>query len=270
MEEQVLLKSERMSVLRYSLLIVAAGGILLASYLCYELIRYAPEFRIRAESGYGLYDYHSPLDMAMKLNGAFPFVVICIPVVFIAMAVLFYCAYSKTDVTVTDRRIMGYATFGKRVDIPLASVFAAKTGGLKGLDIATAYGTVHLKLLKNQQTLCSVIKKLAAENQPCAASAAPAVQPQETIKERAVMTPETYYPNKLLLCTVIGIIALFTSVLGFIPSIIARNMAYELPLEYNVTDVSRARRIATAAFVINLIELIAGAIIGAVILVISL
>ena len=80
------------------------------------------------------------------------------------------------------------------------------------------------------------------------------------------MNGESYYPNKLLLSTVLGLLALFTSVLGFIPAIIAKNMAYEIPLEYNVIDVSRARRITMAAFVINLIELIGGIAVGALFL----
>lgn len=67
-----------------------------------------------------------------------------------------------------------------------------------------------------------------------------------------------FFPNKILLATVIGIIALFTSALGLIPALIAMQMAKELPLDYSPADVKRARAISTAAFVINLIEVIAG------------
>lgn len=76
-----------------------------------------------------------------------------------------------------------------------------------------------------------------------------------------------YYANKLLLCTVMGLVALFTSVLGFIPCIISLQMANELPLEFSPVDVRRARSISTAACIINLIEVIAGIIVGIVVMI---
>lgn len=77
---------------------------------------------------------------------------------------------------------------------------------------------------------------------------------------------ESYYPNKLMLCTVMGLVALFTSVFGLIPSIISMNMANELPLEFSPLDVKRARNISNAAVIINTIEVIVGIIIGLIIL----
>lgn len=81
------------------------------------------------------------------------------------------------------------------------------------------------------------------------------------------MNQETYYPNKLMLSTIIGIIALFSSALGLFPALIARQMAYELPADYSPRDVKRARNIATAAFVINLIEVVAGVLITLIIII---
>lgn len=85
-------------------------------------------------------------------------------------------------------------------------------------------------------------------------------------KELNEMNYESYYPNKLMLSTIIGIVALFTSIFGLFPALIAKNMAEELPMEFSAPDVKRARRIATAAFVINLLEVIIGAIVGVIIL----
>ncbi len=77
---------------------------------------------------------------------------------------------------------------------------------------------------------------------------------------------EAFYPFKLHLCTVLGLIALFTSALGLIPSFIAHQMACELPDSFSPVDVRRARQISQAALIINALEVLAGIIIGIVIL----
>ena len=75
------------------------------------------------------------------------------------------------------------------------------------------------------------------------------------------MDNNTYWPNKLLLSTVIGIIALFTSVLGFIPAVLGLTMAKEIPESYCPQDRGRAIRINTAAIVFGVIEGLVGLVI---------
>ena len=81
-----------------------------------------------------------------------------------------------------------------------------------------------------------------------AANAAPPKNPADA----------SYYPNKLMLSTVLGLIALFMPVLGLIPAIIAKNMADEIPFPFCVRDVTRARNISFAAIVLCVIEFFAG------------
>ena len=70
----------------------------------------------------------------------------------------------------------------------------------------------------------------------------------------------SFYPNKLLLSTLIGLVALFMPVLGLLPALIAKNMADEIPYPYCARDVSRARNICIAAIAFSLLEIIAGVI----------
>lgn len=80
------------------------------------------------------------------------------------------------------------------------------------------------------------------------------------------MNKEDFYANKLTLSTIIGLVALFSSIFGLFPAMIAMKMADEMPMDYSPVDVKRARQISTAAFVINLIEVIGGIVTGVVLL----
>ena len=70
-----------------------------------------------------------------------------------------------------------------------------------------------------------------------------------------------------MLCTVMGLVALFTSVLSLIPSVLSLHMVNELLLVLSPNDVLQARQLCKAAVIINSIEVLAGIIIGIVILV---
>ncbi len=72
----------------------------------------------------------------------------------------------------------------------------------------------------------------------------------------------SYYPNKLMLTTFLGFSAIFFPVFGLFTSIIASRMARELPMDYDPIDVQRAKSIASVAFVINMLQWIAGIIVG--------
>ena len=89
----------------------------------------------------------------------------------------------------------------------------------------------------------------------------------ENTNSKEFIDPRTYYPNKLMLCTVMGLVALFTSVLSLIPSVLSLHMVNELLLVLSPNDVLQARQLCKAAVIINSIEVLAGIIIGIVILV---
>ena len=69
------------------------------------------------------------------------------------------------------------------------------------------------------------------------------------------MKNESFYPNKLMIATIISLLALFTPVFGLIPAIIAKRMVNELPEDYCPIDSKRASNISTAAIVIAALEI---------------
>ena len=69
------------------------------------------------------------------------------------------------QLTVTDKRVYGKATFGKRVDLPIDSISAVGTSALWGIDVGTSSGRIHFKLVKNKDKIHSELSKLLMERQ---------------------------------------------------------------------------------------------------------
>ena len=64
--------------------------------------------------------------------------------------ILFYLAFRKSELVITDKRVYGKAIFGKRVDLPLDKVSAVGTSFLKGIDVGTSSGRIKFNLLKTK------------------------------------------------------------------------------------------------------------------------
>lgn len=96
-----------------------------------------------------------------------------------AIAFLFYMMFSKTELIVTDKRVYGKTSFGKRVDLPLDSISAVGTAFLKSISVTTASGAIKFPLIANRDDVHSEISKLLIERQEKKSAAAPGVR-QET------------------------------------------------------------------------------------------
>lgn len=92
-------------------------------------------------------------------------IVMGIILVFSLIGIITYKAMSKISLTVTDKRVYGTATFGKRVDLPLDSVSAIALGGMKGIAVTTASGAIKFALIKNREEIYSVVSKLLVDRQ---------------------------------------------------------------------------------------------------------
>ena len=89
------------------------------------------------------------------------------------LALLFYMMFSKTELIVTDKRVYGKTSFGKRVDLPLDSISAVGTAILKSIAVTTASGAIKFSLIANRDDVHSEISKLLIERQEKKATAAP-------------------------------------------------------------------------------------------------
>ena len=88
-----------------------------------------------------------------------PFLVIMLICIIVNLRII------NCELVITDNRVYGKATFGKRVDLPLDSVSAVGTSILWGVDVGTSSGRIHFKLIKNKDEIHSMLSKLLIERQ---------------------------------------------------------------------------------------------------------
>ena len=132
----------------------------------------------------------------------YPFSVI--PLLFLA---LFFIAFRKSELVITDKRVYGKAIFGKRVDLPLDKVSAVGTSFLKGIDVGTSSGRIKFKLVKNQDEIHSALSKLLMERQEkenkntvveniISTSNADELKKFKELLDSGVITQEEFYAKK--------------------------------------------------------------------------
>lgn len=85
--------------------------------------------------------------------------------IMLVVGVIYAIGLSKSDFTVTNTRVYGIASFGKRVDLPLDSISAVGTSFLYGIDVGTSSGRIHFKCIKNYEEIHSELSKLLMERQ---------------------------------------------------------------------------------------------------------
>ena len=142
------------------LLMAGAGLCVLALLYCW--IRYSTgEYYKSFGFGYGTrVPYNDPdygmsylelLERSLDFNRE-----ICVGILFylgilsLVLGVFFNFMMSKCAVTVTDKRVIGKANFGKRVDLPLNQISAVGQGMFSSIAIATSSGRIHFWFLENR------------------------------------------------------------------------------------------------------------------------
>ncbi len=72
--------------------------------------------------------------------------------------------------TITNRRVIGKASFGKSVDLPINQVSAIGLGFFSRISIATSSGRLHFWLVENRQEVHSALSELIGKVQGEASS----------------------------------------------------------------------------------------------------
>jgi len=83
----------------------------------------------------------------------------------IIISAILYLGTARCSMTITDKRVYGKASFGKRVDLPLDSISAIGTSALKGLAIATSSGKIKFYDIANQEEMHSIMSGLLVDRQ---------------------------------------------------------------------------------------------------------
>lgn len=97
----------------------------------------------------------------------------CLPFVSVGcfvVAAYFHFWFGRGEITVTDKRVYGKASFGKRVDLPLDMISVVGVSAFKGVHVATASGRITFYLCQNRDEVFGAISKLLVGRQEKATS----------------------------------------------------------------------------------------------------
>lgn len=72
---------------------------------------------------------------------------------------------SRCELTVTDKRVYGQASFGRRIDLPFDMISVVGTGAFNSIVIATSSGKIKFYDIDNRNAIHSSISSLLIERQ---------------------------------------------------------------------------------------------------------
>ena len=166
MEEKVLIKSEKYSIVTILAIIIGIGLLITIIWAIprihsYNVDYYGRDFvsgvTIRNSDVYSLTEYLFAVDEPW-------FLIPLVASVFVALIV--YLGLRKCEMTVTDKRVYGIAAFGKRVDLPVDSISALSIiGVLRGISVATSSGKISFFLIKNYSGIHKILNDILIERQ---------------------------------------------------------------------------------------------------------
>ena len=78
---------------------------------------------------------------------------------------LFFWGFSKCELVVTNKRIVGRSTFRRTIDIPVDSISAVGTGMMSSIVISSSSGKIHFSLIKNYLDIYKQISDLIIARQ---------------------------------------------------------------------------------------------------------
>lgn len=178
MNEKILIKSQRVSLIAFIIIIVAClliigattANMFIKSDKSAELSQLKLDMRngkiehtleeyeeIEILQDDAFWEARDAEDLCLYLN-------IPLFAVVIIMFIL-YISLRKMEIVISDKRAYGKTSFGKRVDLPLDSISAVGTSGKKSIAISTASGKIDFKCIKNRDEIHKVLSDLLIERQ---------------------------------------------------------------------------------------------------------
>ena len=141
MEEKVIIESKLANVKRVSTIIAILGVILFVVIFS------------------AIYPIGGNYDIPMLIARVAPLYMACTILPCLIIAVIFYYAASKIELTVTNKRVYGKTSFGKRVDLPFDMISAVGTSAFKGIAVTTPSGAIKFIMMENRDSIHEEISK---------------------------------------------------------------------------------------------------------------
>jgi hypothetical protein len=164
MEEKTLIESKKSPIISRTA-VVGLALIVLALILRITFPEYWMKARIMDGGRVGLLDYLESLVLPYEswdfvFSGLF-----YIGVILLIYGVILLIAFRNVSMTVTDKRVFGTASWGKRIDLPLDMISAVATASLGGIAVSTSSGAIRFKGMKNNVEIHETISKLLLRRQ---------------------------------------------------------------------------------------------------------
>ena len=87
-------------------------------------------------------------------------VLIIVGIAFIVLAIIAFLYFTRSEITVTNKRVYGKAAFGKRVDLPINSISAVGMSSFNGISVGTSSGRVSFLYISNSDEIHKAINDL--------------------------------------------------------------------------------------------------------------
>lgn len=102
---------------------------------------------------------------AFSLSNGVNYAFYPIIIVLLIIGIVIFIRWSNVQITVTDKRVFGNNSAGKRVDLPLDTISAVGTSAFSALAVTAASGVNKFTMLKNRDEIQDAISKLLIQRQ---------------------------------------------------------------------------------------------------------
>ena len=166
MEEKILIKSQLKNIKLFRNVTIIIGGLLAFLYESVTIFIFLNEYNLEWDNlKRSVNRVETFSKFLFKYHNTEIFFGVIIFTTFLILAMVVFFAFFKTELTVTNKRVFGKTTLGKRVDLPLDSISAISLSTLKGIAVATSSGKIVFKLINNNDEIHSEISNLIISRQ---------------------------------------------------------------------------------------------------------
>ena len=133
--------------------------------------------------------------------------IIDIGVLFTLFGLIVYLALRSVSITVTNKRVTGTSSFGRRVDLPIDEISAVGSRLSKGIEVATSSGKILFQGINNRDEVHKAITDMLMERQSKSdsslqiktetpQSAADEIEKFKALLDRGILTQEEFDAKK--------------------------------------------------------------------------
>lgn len=195
MNEKTLVQGQMKNILPTCLTIALLGPLLLVLWVIRSAKRYcAPD------PWHDELPFSEGLDYALHGDGV-TLILMAVAFITILIGLILFLKWRKISLTVTDKRVYGNNSSGKRVDLPLDSISAVAKYKKSAISVTTASGAIKFTFLKNADEVHATVSSLLIQRQgqskaPAASSDADELKKYKDLLDSGVISQAEFDAKK--------------------------------------------------------------------------